>query len=190
MTIPERMTQSPAVTVVAVIALLMTGCELSAHARPTPPKKTPEAVERGRYLVAVIGCNDCHSPKLHPGTMAPDPARLLSGRPATTPAPARPDHMGEISASGDLTAWYGPWGVSYASNLTPDPATGIGKRYTEATFIRAMRTGKKPEGTEMMPPMPWPDFARLTDSDLRAIWSYLKSLKPVENNVLASGHHA
>jgi hypothetical protein len=95
--------------------------------------------------------------------------------------------MGEITASGDLTAWYGPWGVSYAANLTPDPTTGIGKRYTEATFIRAMKTEKKPEGTEMLPPMPWPDFAQLTDQDLKDIWAYLRTLHPVVNRVNAAG---
>lgn len=166
--------------IIAVLALAATACERSAHAGPAAANSR---VERGRYLVAVIGCNDCHSPKLHPGTMQPDPARLLSGRPATTPAPAKPANMGEISASGDLTAWYGPWGVSYASNLTPDPVTGIGKRYDEAAFLRAMRTGKKPEGTELMPPMPWPDFANMSDDDLKAVWAYLQTLKPVENNV-------
>ena len=101
-------------------------------------------------------------------------------------APAKPANMGEISASGDLTAWYGPWGVSYASNLTPDRATGIGKRYDEAAFIRALRTGKKPEGTELMPPMPWPNFARMSDNDLKDIWAYLQTLRPVTNNVLTA----
>ena len=148
--------------------------------------KSNKTVERGRYLVSIIGCNDCHSPKLHPGTMEPDPARIMSGRSATTPAPEKPAHMGEIAVSGDLTAWYGPWGVSYAANLTPDPTTGIGKRYNEKSFIHAMRTGKKPEGTDMLPPMPWPDFAQMSDSDLKAIWAYLKTLKPVKNNVLVS----
>lgn len=166
---------------IVVLALAPAGCEQSAQATSASPKQNP--VERGRYLVTVAGCNDCHSPKMHPGTMQPDPARLLSGRPASTPAPEKPATMGEIVASGDLTAWSGPWGVSYASNLTPDPTTGIGKRYNEAAFLHAMRTGQKPEGTELMPPMPWPDFAQMNDSDLKAIWAYLQTLKPVENNV-------
>ena len=49
-----------------------------------------------------------------------------------------------------------------------------------------MRTGKKPEGTDILPPMPWPDFAHMSDSDLKAIWAYLKTLEPVKNNVLVS----
>lgn len=165
--------------VVVMIAAAVAACEQRADAKAN----TDASADRGRYLVTVAGCNDCHSPKIHPGTMQPDAARLLSGRPATTPAPAKPANTGEISASGDLTAWYGPWGVSYASNLTPDATTGIGKRYDEAAFVRAMRTGKKPEGTEMMPPMPWPDFARMSDSDLKAIWAYLKTVTPVKNDV-------
>jgi hypothetical protein len=95
--------------------------------------------------------------------------------------------MGEITVSGDLTAWWGPWGVSYSANLTPDPTTGIGRRYTEASFIKAMHTGKKPEGTDMMPPMPWQDFSHMSDSDLKAVWTYLRSLPPVKNNVKVSG---
>ena len=168
--------------VVAIAALGAFGCQQETVSA-APAANT---VARGRYLVTVTGCNDCHSPKLHPGSMQPDPARLLSGRPETTPAPSRPASMGEISASGDLTAWYGPWGVSYAANLTPDPTTGIGKRYDETSFIRAMRSGKKPEGTDMLPPMPWPDFAQMSDADLRAIWTYLQTLKPVKNSVNAA----
>jgi hypothetical protein len=115
--------------------------------------------------------------------MAPDMERPLSGRPSTTAVPAKPAAMGEISASGDLTAWYGPWGVSYAANLTPDTETGLGKRYTEASFIRTMRTGKKPEGEVLLPPMPWPNYARMTDEDLKSLWAYLQTIKPVNNFV-------
>lgn len=149
-------------------------------------------VKRGEYLVAVSGCHDCHSPKAKPASVEPDPARMLSGRPLTTPAPAKPVNMGEISASGDLTAWYGPWGISYTANITPHPKTGIGTRYTEAKFIKTMRTGKKPEGEPLLPPMPWESFAKFTDSDLKAIWAYLRTVKPIDNFVrsaAAPAHH-
>ena len=175
-----------ALALTAACALLGFARDQSAQAKPATPSRAADSVARGRYLVMVTGCNDCHSPKIAPSSMQPDPARLLSGRAITTPAPAKPAHPGEISASGDLTAWYGPWGVSYASNLTPDPKTGIGRRYDEASFIRAMRTGRKPEGTSLLPPMPWPDFAQLTDEDLQAIWTYLRSLHPVMNYVNAA----
>ena len=144
------------------------------------------AVQRGEYLVLIGGCNDCHSPKAKPGSIEPDHARLLSGRPASTPAPAKPAIMGEISASGDLTAWYGPWGVSYTANLTPHPVTGIGKRYDEAKFIQTLRTGKKPEGEPLLPPMPWENIGQMSDADLKAIWAYLQTVKPVDNFVRAA----
>lgn len=158
------------------VALLVAA---SAHAAP---KKTSISVQRGAYLTITSGCHDCHSPKSAPGSMAPDALRILSGRPATTPAPDKPT-PGQINASGDLTAWYGPWGVSYSSNLTPDSDTGMGKRYTEASFIRTMRTGKKPEGDPLLPPMPWPNYAKMTDEDLKSMYAYLQTLKPVKNFV-------
>ena len=138
-------------------------------------------VERGRYLVGITGCHDCHSPKVE--GMTPDMSRALSGRPQTTQVPSAT--KGEIHASLDLTAWTGPWGQSVASNLTPDPATGIGKRYTEATFIRAMRMGQKPSGAMIMPPMPSEVYQNMTDDDLKAIWAYLQTIKPINNAVLA-----
>jgi cytochrome c553 len=140
------------------------------------------SVDRGKYLVSITGCHDCHSPKSE--GMTPDPARLLSGRPATTKLPSKPD--GEIHASLDFTAFYGPWGQTVASNLTPDAATGLpGRGYNEKTFVQAMRTGKKPNGTGMQPPMPVEVYQNLSDDDLRSIWMYLQTLKPIRNAVLA-----
>jgi mono/diheme cytochrome c family protein len=139
------------------------------------------AVERGRYLVGITGCHDCHSPKLK--GMTPDPTRALSGRPSTTMLPSKAD--GEVHASLDLTAWTGPWGQSVASNLTPDAETGIGKRYTEASFVATMRTGKKPNGTMIQPPMPSEVYQNMTDDDLKAIYAYLQTIKPIRNAVFA-----
>lgn len=138
-------------------------------------------VERGRYLVGITGCHDCHSPKLK--GMTPDMSRSLSGRPSTTALPSNAN--GEVHASLDLTAWRGPWGWSVASNLTPDPESGIGKRYTEASFIQTMRTGKKPNGALVNPPMPSEVYQNMTDADLRAIWAYLRTVKPIRNFVMA-----
>jgi cytochrome c553 len=167
---------------------LLVGTLVALSALAAPPKKPANAaqIERGKYLVSIAACNDCHSPKDKPGSMMPDPARFLSGRPSTTPAPAKPVNPGEISASGDLTAWFGPWGVSYTANLTPDPKTGLGKRYNEASFIKTIRTGKKPEGEDLLPPMPWQVYANMTDEDLKAVWAYLQTLKPIVNNVKVS----
>lgn len=143
---------------------------------------TGVSVDRGKYLVNITGCHDCHSPKSQ--GMTPDPARLLSGRPSTTKMPSKAD--GEVHASLDLTAWWGPWGQSIASNLTPDKATGLpGKGYNEKTFVQTMRSGKKPNGTAVMPPMPIDVYQNLTDDDLRSIWAYLATLKPINNPILA-----
>ena len=157
---------------------------LSLAAAPALRAQTgPEnQVERGRYLVGITGCHDCHSPKVA-GTMKPVPETMLSGRPQTTkvPTPA----PGEVHASEDFTAFTGGWGSTVASNLTPDPATGLGMRYNEAKFLAAMRTGKKPEGVAIMPPMPVDVYVNMKDDDLKAIFAYLKTIKPIRNAVRA-----
>ena len=162
---------------------LMLIASTSGQAQQRGAAAAPGAsAERGRYLVNITGCHDCHSPKSQ--GMSPDPARLLSGRPSTTKMPSKAD--GEVHASLDLTAWYGPWGQTVASNLTPDPATGLPARgYNEKTFIQTMRTGKKPNGTAVQPPMPVEVYTNLSDDDLRSIWMYLQTIKPIRNAYLA-----
>jgi mono/diheme cytochrome c family protein len=118
-----------------------------------------DQLARGRYLVGITGCNDCHTPGYFYG--APDTTRLLSG-----------SELG----------WQGPWGVSYARNLTPEPQTGIGA-WSESDIVTAIRTGKRPDGAMLLPPMPWPDLAGLTDEDANAIAKYLKTLPPVMHKV-------
>src|SRR5204862_295164 len=79
-----------------------------------------------------------------------------------------------------LTAWAGPWGISYGANLTPDKP-GIGA-WTADLFIKTMRTGKHlGVGRQILPPMPWQQIGRLTDRDLRAEYTYLRSFTPIEN---------
>jgi hypothetical protein len=93
-----------------------------------------------------------------------------------------PDKWGAITTS-DLTAWAGPWGISFTSNLTPDVQTGMGG-WTAESFIKTMRTGKHlGVGRPLLPPMPWSSLAVLTDQDLKAVFAYLKSLKPMQNQV-------
>jgi cytochrome c553 len=99
------------------------------------------------------------------------------------PTPSKPRKAGEVVSSAGSTAFHGSWGITYAANLTPDPETGIAKEYTEALFISALRTGRTPDGGSILPPMPWKNYAKMTDDDLRALWAYLQSLKPVKNNV-------
>jgi len=148
-----------------------------------------EQIKRGEYLVNYGGCHDCHTPKLYtPQGPQPDISRALSGHPENMKLPDLPqgifgpDKWGAVT-NNDLTAWYGPWGVSFAANLTPDKKTGIGS-WTEGLFIKTMRTGKHfGVGREILPPMPWFSLAALTDRDLKAIFLYLKSIKPIENQV-------
>lgn len=144
-------------------------------------------IKRGQYLVTIMGCNDCHSPKVmtaHGPDI--DTARMLSGHPETVPVPKI--NAGELQNwvlfSHNLTTFVGPWGVSFAANLTSD-ATGIGN-WTEAQFINAIRHGKY-KGLEnsrsLLPPMPWTMYKNATDEDLKAIFAYLKSTPPVQNRV-------
>jgi mono/diheme cytochrome c family protein len=163
--------------VASVLALLVA----AAPATSAQTASSDSRVERGKYLVGITGCHDCHSPKI--SGMKPDPDRILSGRPQTTKVPSAAP--GEVHASEDLTAWTGGWGQSVASNLTPDPATGLGMRYSEAKFIATMRTGKKPEGVALMPPMPVDVYVNMKDDDLKAIYAYLKTIKPIRNAVRA-----
>ncbi len=176
-----------------VLGVVLCGLALSAAAlgadKGADARRLKDMVERGRYLVNVGGCNDCHSPKVFtPMGPVPDTTRLLSGHPASSQLPEipggviAPDKWGAL-ATNDNTAWAGPWGVSFTRNLTPDVATGLGS-WTEDIFIKAMRTGKDMgEGRAILPPMPWEGFAQMSDADLKAVFAYLKSLKPIDNAV-------
>ena len=121
--------------------------------------------------------------------MSLDTTRLLAGYPAAAPVPALPAGLPNPAAwaalsNGDGTAWAGPWGTSFAANLTPHE-TGLAA-WTPELFIQAMRTGKHMgTGRAVLPPMPWQDYGQMTDDDLRAVFAYLRSLKPVANAVPA-----
>ncbi|MEO6456310.1 MAG: diheme cytochrome c-553 [Ginsengibacter sp.] len=148
-------------------------------------------VKWGEHLVILGGCNDCHTPKKMTA-MGPmdDSSLLLSGHPANMPPPDvdRKDLESKgISATSTLTAWVGPWGISYAANLTPD-STGIGN-WTEDQFLLCLRQGKAKgiaTNRQLLPPMPWRALATLSDDELKAIFAYLKSNKPIKNIVPAA----
>jgi len=175
---------------VAMISFaLMLACE--QEKKQVAEMTSADQIKYGEYLVNLAGCNDCHSPKIFTaqGPM-PDTTRLLSGHPSDAPIPEippgviAPEKWGALGSI-DFTAWAGPWGVSFATNLTPDALTGM-RTWDEASFIAAMRTGKhRGTGRDILPPMPWFNFMKLKDADLRAILAYLRSLKPVENKVPA-----
>ena len=84
----------------------------------------------------------------------------------------------------DLTSAAGPWGVSFSANITSD-STGLGN-WTEAQFFKALREGKfkgLDQSRPLLPPMPWQNLKHLTDEDIRSIFAFLKSTKPVKNVV-------
>ncbi len=173
--------------IVIVGGVLLLGYAVAAAAPAGAPTSSKAAIERGAYLVKIGSCNDCHTPwKMGPKGPEPDMTRFLSGHPAELKMPPAPE-LGKgpwiATASGTMTAWAGPWGVSYTANLTPDPETGLGT-WTEKTFIEALRTGRHlGKGRPILPPMPWYGIGQATDQDLKAVFAYLKSLPPVKNQV-------
>jgi hypothetical protein len=123
-----------------------------------------------------------------PNGPEPDMTRMLSGHPEnyklTEPAatPSGQWQHGFVMAR-TMTSFSGPWGVSFAANLTPDQNTGLGI-WTDDMFITALRTGKHfGVSRPILPPMPWMNAAKMTDDDLKAVFAYLRSIKPVSNHV-------
>jgi hypothetical protein len=147
-----------------------------------------EMVKRGEYLVSIIGCDDCHSPKkIGPHGLELIPELRLSGYPSDRPiqnADSNVVKQGWAMFGGDFTSAAGPWGMSFAANITSD-ATGIGN-WKEEQFIKAIREGKYKglDGTRpLLEPMPWFVYMNMTDDDLKSIFAYLKTTKPVKNIV-------
>jgi len=145
-----------------------------------------DKVARGKYLVTIAGCNDCHTPwKPGPSGAAPDMTRMLSGHPQTMAMPPAPQPQGPwlVSAAATNTAWSGPWGVSFTANLTPDAETGLG-RWTLRNFVDTIRSGRHMgRGRQILPPMPIPMYKHMTDEDLEAIYTYLRTIPAVSNRV-------
>ena len=142
----------------AVIGLGLLASAVSAAG----PALSQERVKRGEYLAAVMDCTGCHTPGVFLGK--PDMKRQLSGSEVGFQLPGL--------------------GIFYPPNLTPDPETGLGK-WSEADIVKAVRTGERPDGRVLAPVMPYHSYARLTDADARALASYLKSIKPIRNQVPA-----
>jgi mono/diheme cytochrome c family protein len=117
-------------------------------------------VERGKYLVTVMGCSDCHTDGSFAGK--PDMAHFLGGSSVGFEMPGL--------------------GFFYGSNLTSDPETGLGK-WSEKQIVLAITTGVRPDGRGLAPIMPWRGFSHLKPKDAQAIAAYLKSLPPVHNKV-------
>lgn len=153
----------PAALIAApLIALAIASCSKPATQENASTAVPEDSIARGRYLVTIAGCNDCHTPGYLYGV--PDTTRLLSG---------------------SEVGWGGPWGVSYARNLTPDSTTGLGT-WTSEQIVTAIRTGQRPDASHiLLPPMPWQDFSHLTDKDAYAIAAYLKTIPAVSHQAPA-----
>ncbi|HEY8288169.1 MAG TPA: cytochrome c [Acetobacteraceae bacterium] len=117
-------------------------------------------VERGKYLVTIASCGDCHTP----GTLLgkPDMTRVLGGSDVGFAIPGE--------------------GVFVGPNLTRDKTTGLGS-WTDKQIITALTTGVRPDGRVLAPVMPWRNLSHLTQSDAMAIVAYLKSLPPIQDKV-------
>jgi hypothetical protein len=182
-----------AATSLFVLAVTLSACAQPPAAENTAPAAAPAApsgvsAERGEYLVSITGCNDCHTPfMMGPKGPEPDMSRMLSGHPEkmVMPPPPKmaPDAPWNWAGAATNTAFAGPWGVSYAMNLTPDQNTGLGI-WTEEMFMRAIRTGQHmATARPILPPMPWPVYRNMTDDDLKSVFAYLRTIPAIVNHI-------
>ncbi|TMI65463.1 MAG: c-type cytochrome [Bacteroidetes bacterium] len=176
--------------VIAISFLVITACNDSKKEPAAEAKQSFGSFESqlkwGEHLVKVAGCNDCHTPKkMGPNGPEPDMSLLLSGHPSQMP-PAD-FNKNEAAKKGliitqTFTAWTGPWGITYAANLTSD-ASGIGG-WKEEQFLKCLHEKKWMglEGTRpLMPPMSMMPATEMSDDELKAIFAYLKSTPPIKN---------
>jgi hypothetical protein len=172
------------------ITIFLAACSGGVQTSSSEPISHDSLIRRGDYLVTTMGCDDCHtSKKVGPTGVELDLEHRLGGHLSANPlGKADPGVMknGWVLFSMSQTALMGPWGISYSANISSD-ATGIGN-WTEEQFTTALRKGKSKglaEGRDLLPPMPWQGYAKLSDADIKAIFAYLKSTKPVNNLVPA-----
>lgn len=155
---------------------------------PGAAAESDAKLARGKYLVNTSGCHDCHTPfkPSADGGAEPDMSRMLSGHPEALkmpPPPKLPEGPWLVAMAATNTAFAGPWGVSFTANLTPDRDTGLGD-WTLKNFVDTIRTGRHMgRGRAILPPMPIPVYSQMTDADLEAIYSYLRTIPPIRNRV-------
>lgn len=180
-----------ALAAAVTVSIAFVSCNSNANAGNTTAEviiSQDSLIKRGSYLVNAMGCDDCHSPKkFGPQGMEFDMEHRFAGHLADGKL-GKPNtgvmKDGYMLFAMDLTSAVGPWGQSYAANISSD-ATGIGN-WTEEQFFRAIREGKSKglkESRPLLPPMPWFVYKNLNDTDLKSIFAFLKSTKPVENRV-------
>lgn len=174
-------------TVITIIsAAVMLSCDSNKDKTKNSAISKDSLIKRGEYLVTIAGCDDCHTPKKM-GPMGPelDMERRLSGYRMNVPFPSVDTSVikqGWALANPELTGWAGPWGATFAANITSDE-TGIGN-WSEEQFKKAITQGKwkgMDGNRTLLPPMPWQNLSHLKDEDVQAIFAFLKSTKPIKN---------
>ena len=192
----NTVTRREKMIVAAAILVASLAVIVAANAsRPLPAPQTAkrgmtkaEQLARGKYMVTIGGCHDCHTPWIiqPDGKPGPDMSRALSGHPMQFPITENVKLAGDrftVAIAPTNTAYSGPWGTSFAANLTPDELTGTGI-WTFDIFKNTIRNGRHwGVGRPLNPPMPWFNYREMTDEDLLAVYTYLRSLKPVYNEV-------
>jgi mono/diheme cytochrome c family protein len=178
------------ILVVAGFAVSLTFVASTYGSKQVPVIDKTAQIARGKYMVTIGGCHDCHTPWIigADGKPGPDMSRALSGHPASFPitrqAKLEGDRWGYAGAATN-TAFSGPWGVSFAANLSPDRMTGTGI-WTPEIFRNTIRNGRHwGVARPLLPPMPWFNYRHMTDEDLNAVFAYIHTLKPIHNEVPA-----
>ena len=171
-------------------SVLIFSCNDSKTEEPAAAKEVfggfDSQLKWGENLVHNAGCNDCHTPKkMGPNGPEDDKSLMLSGHPAQQPGPDFDKNEAAkkgLIVTQTFTAWTGPWGTTFAPNLTSD-STGIGG-WKEEQFLKALKE-KKWMGLDdtrpLMPPMSMMPVTLMSDDELKAIFAYLKSTPPVKN---------
>jgi len=182
-------------SLMTMAAFCFIACSENKHASDTAMPQAAEKpgyggfesqIEWGEHLVAIAGCNDCHTPKLMtPQGPVDDTTQFLSGHPASMRAPDVDRKQMEskgLVVTQTFTSWIGPWGITYSANLTPDP-TGLGS-WTEDQFIYAIKNSISkglPGARPLLPPMSLMPVKEMSTDELKAVFAYLKTIKPVNN---------
>lgn len=190
MSIKQKTFTTFVATFAVALALSLSVAPMAAkkmRPEPSPAELQTQRVARGKYIVSTAGCHDCHTPwKVGPKGPEPDMTLALSGHPESMKLPPPPklgDGPWVWTAAGTNTAFAGPWGVSYTANLTPDKLTGLGI-WTEDIFVKTIRSGRHwGVSRPILPPMPWSVYRNLTDEDLKSVFAYLRTIKPIKNQV-------
>lgn len=192
-----RKSYLPFIAGMAFVAICLVNC--SGNKQTEPAVNLSVAAEKpsfggyetqiqwGEHLVTIAGCNDCHTPKkMTPMGPVDDTSLMLSGHPEKMPPPTvdRKDVESKgLVVTASFTSWVGPWGITYSANLTPDE-TGTGK-WTESQFLYAIKNSVSkgiPGSRSLLPPMALMPVKFMTDDELKAIYAYLRTIKPIKNS--------